>query len=75
MRKVFRKRVRHSEGGVNIAADIDAAVAVNTGKDGSTSHTVVRSTHHVAQGATGHRDRPDPAPDPPSGPSETERDD
>lgn len=32
MRKVIRKRIRRQEGGVNVAADVDATVAITTGK-------------------------------------------
>ena len=59
MRKVISRRIRHNEGGVNIAADIDAVIAVNTGADAGTSHTVVRSSHTVVQGAGTDRPEPD----------------
>jgi hypothetical protein len=69
MRKVIRKRIRHNDGGLNVAADIDAVIAVNTGADAATSHTVVRSSHTVVQGAGAARpDRnatPPDAHDPP----------
>jgi hypothetical protein len=64
MRKVIRKRIRHSDGGLNVAADIDAVIAVNTGADAATSHTVVRSSHTVVQGAgAGRPDRDATPPD------------
>jgi hypothetical protein len=31
MRKSIRKRIRRQENGVNLAADVDASIAVNTG--------------------------------------------
>jgi hypothetical protein len=69
MRKVIRKRVRRNEGGVNLAADLDAAVAFNTGEDAARSRTVVRSTHTVVQGSAGQRDQPRDSPSDPKGPS------
>jgi len=63
MRKVIRKRIRSSEGGVNLAADVDAAVAVNTGEDADVSRTVVRSHRSVQQGGSGRRDQPKPPTD------------
>jgi hypothetical protein len=59
MRKVIRRRIRRSEGGVNLAADVDASISVNTGNEGETTHTQVRSSHSVVQGGAGGRDRPD----------------
>jgi hypothetical protein len=70
MRKVFRARLRRSEGTVNLAADVDAAIAVNTGDDARASRTVVRSSHSVKQGEAGQRDHPEDSPNDPSGPSE-----
>jgi hypothetical protein len=69
MRKVIRKRVRRNEGGVNVAADLDAAIAINTGEDAARSRTVVRSTHTVVQGSGGERDQPRDSPSDPNGPS------
>lgn len=59
MRRVISKRIRHNKGGVNIAADIDAVIAINTGDDAKLSHTVAHSSHTVAQGA---RTEPDTSP-------------
>jgi hypothetical protein len=69
MRKVVRKRVRRNEGGINIAADLDATIAINTGEGPARSRTVVRSTHIVVQGSAGERDRPRDSPSDPEGPS------
>lgn len=69
MRKVIRKRIRRSDGGVNIAADIDAVIAINTGEDAKTSRTAVHSSHRVVQrsaGAQGESDASSPDPDDPS---------
>lgn len=70
MRKVIRKRIRRSDDGVSVAADIDVVVAINTGKDAEASHTVVRSSHSVKQGDAGQRDQPERSPTDPTGPSE-----
>jgi hypothetical protein len=73
MRKVIRKRIRRSEDGLNIAADVDAAIAINTGEDAKRSETVVRSSHRVVQGVAGGRDQPDGSPDDPEGPPKENR--
>lgn len=49
MRKVIRKQVRRTTDGVRLAADITAAVSLNTGQDGQCSRTVVHSSTNVAQ--------------------------
>jgi hypothetical protein len=69
MRRVIRKRVRRSAAGVNIAADVDAAIVINTGGDAAASQTVVRSIHTVVQGRAGERDQPRESPSQPMGPS------
>ena len=69
MRRVIRKQVRRSEGGVNLAADVDATIAINAGEDAAVSRTVVHSTHTVVQGRAGRRDQPRESPSEPNGPS------
>jgi len=69
MRRMVRKRVRRNDWGVNIAADLDAAIAINTGEDAAPSRTVVRSAHNVVQGSAGERDQPRDSPSDPKGPS------
>lgn len=65
MHKVIRKRVRHNRDGVNIAADIDAVIAINTGANPARSHASARSSHVVAQGASRRAATPEaPPPDP-----------
>jgi hypothetical protein len=54
MREVFRKRIRRQGKGVNVAADVDAVVAINTGP-GQRQHVSVQSEHSVRQ--------PDPRPE------------
>jgi hypothetical protein len=61
MHKVIRKRIRLDENGVNIVADIDAVIAINTG-GGKRSQTVAHSSHNVAQGGAARRTAPDAAP-------------
>ena len=73
MRKVIRRRIRRSGGGLNVVADVDAAIAINTGEDAKVSETVVRSSHSVVQGDAGGRDQPDGSPDDPEGPPKENR--
>ena len=62
MHKVIRKRIRRNEDGVNVAADVDAVVAINTGADAMSSRTVVHSSHTVVQGAAGDGSEPKASP-------------
>lgn len=62
MHKVIRKRIRHHRDGVNVAADIDAVIAINTGEDAGVSQTTARSSHVVVQGAAARRAERDRAP-------------
>jgi hypothetical protein len=71
MRRVIRKHIRHREDGINVAADVDAVISINTG--GGVTHTQARSTHSVVQGNAGKRDHPDKPTPPKSGPPEEER--
>jgi hypothetical protein len=50
MRRVIRKQIRRQEPGINIAADVDAVVAVNSGTPGQTTTTRSKSTRQVVQG-------------------------
>ena len=56
VRKVIRRRIRHEEGGVNVAADVDAVVSINTGESGQTSSTRVRSRRRIVQRSGGPKD-------------------
>ena len=49
MRKVIRKKVRHTSDGLQVVADLTAAVSLNTGQAGQCSRTVVRSSTGVTQ--------------------------
>lgn len=62
MHKVIRKRIRHDRDGVNIAADIDAVIAINSGEDAGVSQTTARSSHVVVQGAAARRAERDRTP-------------
>ena len=62
MHKVIRKRVRRTEGGVQLAADIDAVIAINTGEDRRVTRTEAHSSHTVVQGEAAGRDAPDAPP-------------
>lgn len=62
MHKVIRKRIRRDEDGVNIVADIDAVIAINTGGGAQHSQTVSHSSHVVAQSRAARPSAPDGAP-------------
>ncbi|MFL5819665.1 MAG: hypothetical protein ACJ76S_03150 [Solirubrobacteraceae bacterium] len=60
MLRVIRRRVRRQKGGVNLVADVDAAVAANTGSSGQRQRVKVRNRHSVVQRSSRAR-RDDPA--------------
>lgn len=62
MHKVIRKRVRRKDGGVNIAADIDAVIAINRAENARVTRTEAHSSHTVVQGETAGRDAPGAPP-------------
>lgn len=68
MRKIVHKQVRRTWGGVNVAADLDAVIAINTGDDAEASRTVVRSRHTVVQGGKTRPAAPGAAPFDPEDP-------
>jgi hypothetical protein len=57
IRKVFRRRIRHNEEGLDVAADINAAVSANVNQPGSRSS--VRSRQRIVQrsGTKSEQDR------------------
>ena len=69
MRRVIKKNIRRQEPGVNVAADVDAVIAVNSGKPGQTTTASSKRTQHVVQDSRAHRDAPEDDPKP-----EAERD-
>jgi hypothetical protein len=73
MRKVIRRRIRSEKDGVNVAADVDAVVSINTGEEAGFSHTTVRSSNRVVQGAAAEQDRSKRPPDDQSDPPQEER--
>lgn len=63
MRKVVRKSIRRKADGIDLAAEINAVIAVNTGRDATSSRTEAHSHHTVVQGDAGKRDQPDESSD------------
>ncbi len=48
VRKIIQKRIRHDSDGVNVAGDVNAAIAANVNEPGP-SHTHVSSRQRVVQ--------------------------
>jgi hypothetical protein len=44
VRKIIQRRLRGRGGGVDLAADLNAAIAANVGERGQTTHATSRST-------------------------------
>jgi hypothetical protein len=49
MRKRIRRRIRHQGEGVNVAADIDGVIAVNSGSSSQRQSVSVKSASTVVQ--------------------------
>jgi hypothetical protein len=49
VRKVVQKRFRHSGDGVNVVADVNAAVAATVGKPGAVTATTRRQSVSIVQ--------------------------
>ena len=50
IRKIIQRRIRHSGGGVNAVADINAVVAGNVNEPGSSrTHVSTRQSTHIVQ--------------------------
>jgi hypothetical protein len=64
MRKVIKRRIRRQVGGVNVAADVDAVVSINTGQEGQVTRTKARSRRRIVQRSGA------PGGDPPERPDE-----
>jgi hypothetical protein len=62
MLRVFRKRIRRQQGGVNVAADLDAAVAANTGPSQRQSVRVRSRRRVVQRSSRSGAERPDEPP-------------
>lgn len=60
VRKVIKKRVNRSSGGISIAGGVDAVVTANVGEAGSVSMTSSVSRISAVQG--NRRAQPDPGP-------------
>ncbi len=55
IRKVIQRRIRHSSGGVNAVADINAVVAGNVNEPGADTHvSSSQSTRIVQRGGETH---------------------
>ncbi|MEA2220995.1 MAG: hypothetical protein QOJ35_3621 [Solirubrobacteraceae bacterium] len=62
MHRVFRKRIRRNEDGVDVAVDVDAVIAINAGANATSSRSLVHSSHTVVQGTGARRSKPDRSP-------------
>jgi hypothetical protein len=49
LRKVINKRIRHAGKGVDVVGDVNAVIAANTGKRGSTSHVSSKHNTRIVQ--------------------------
>ena len=56
-RKVIRKVIRHDEGGVRIAADVNAIVSGNVGGGASHTHVSSRQTAESGDRAKGDQSK------------------
>jgi hypothetical protein len=66
MHRVIRKRVRRSDGGIDVAIDLDAVIAINRGLDAQVTRTEAHSRHTAVQGEAAASDERGAAPtDPP----------
>jgi hypothetical protein len=66
MHKVIRKRIRRSDGGIDVAIDLDAVIAINRGRDAQVTRTETHSRHTTVQGeAAGSDERGATPTDPP----------
>lgn len=66
VRKVIKKRVNRSGGGISIAGGVDAVVTANVGQPGSVSTTSSVSRVSAVQGS--RRAQPDPRRQTPTSP-------
>ena len=51
MRKVIQKRIRYDKDGVHVRGDVQATIATNVGRKGSSSS--VKSTQRIVQRSSG----------------------
>jgi hypothetical protein len=70
--RVIRKRIRINDDAVNLVADIDAVISINTG-GGDAPSPVVRSSQSFVQGNAGARDQPETSPSDSNGPTKEQR--
>jgi hypothetical protein len=69
---VIRKRIRVNRDAVNLVADVDAVISINTG-GGAQSSPVVHASKSFTQGTSGARDQPEPSPSDSNGPHKEQR--
>jgi hypothetical protein len=69
---VIRKRIRVNRDAVNLVADLDAVISINTGGGDESSPVVHRSTS-IVQGNAGARDQPERSPSDSNGPDKEQR--
>ncbi len=58
-RRIIRRRIRQREGGVNVAADVDATIAAHVNEPGSRTKTSSRSRQRIVQRAGREDDEQD----------------
>lgn len=78
IRKVIARRIRHTEDGLDLAADVNAVISANVGERSSSSHVssrqrIVQRSGATAVASTGEsaEESDHPAPDPQSRPPES----
>jgi hypothetical protein len=71
--RVIRKRIRIDDDAVNLVADIDAVISINTGDGDTPSPVVHSSSQNFAQDDAGARDQPARSPSDSDGPSKEQR--
>jgi hypothetical protein len=56
----IKKRIRHQDENVQVAADIDGVVATNVGRPGQTTRSTVRSRQRIVQRSGSARKQEEP---------------
>ena len=70
---MIRKRIRIDGDAVNLVADIDAVISINTGGGDEPSPVVRSSNQSFAQGNAGEPDQPETSPSDSNGPNKEQR--
>jgi hypothetical protein len=58
MRRVIKKRIRHQDRGLNVAADVNAVISVDEGS-GETQKTVSKSHSRIVQADPDEKEKED----------------